>query len=446
MNTAARGACPGIATPMPTGDGLLARLIPREPIAIGAFVSLCAASQQHGNGIIEITQRGSLQIRGLSAASAPAFARVVASLEIGVDDGLPLLTSPLLGLDAPGPGTEETFDPRALVAALKNATLLKSALSLEPGLASLDPSLASLDPSLASLGPKVSVLIDGGGKLHLDAVPADIRLRMSHDSLFQLSLGGDAQTAAYLGTVEYDQVVPVVGHLLARIASHGASARAKDLTREPGLAALRISLAPWLGARLAGPAINTQQPIPQPSAEPIGIHPLKSGTVARGFALPFGYATAIALQRFARAAAALGASSIRPAPGRALLVIGLSHPAANELCAIARAEGFIVESNDPRRNVVACAGAPACASAALPTRQLAPEVAHAARILVGTSKVVHLSGCSKGCAHPGPAALTIVGPDHLIIGGRASDVPRATISSAGLIADIERLCGELHGA
>jgi precorrin-3B synthase len=431
MNPAARGACPGIATPMPTGDGLLARLIPHEPIAIGALVSLCAASQQHGNGIIEITQRGSLQIRGLSEASAPAFARVVASLEIGVDDGLPLLTSPLLGLDASGPGTEETFDPRALVSALKNATLLNSARSTDPG--------------LASLGPKVSVLIDGGGKLHLDAVPADIRLRMSHDSLFELSLGGDGQTAAYLGTVEYDQVVPLVGHLLMRIASHGASARAKDLTREPGPGALRKSLAPWLGARVAGPPINTQ-PIPQTPAEPIGIHPLKSGTIARGFALPFGYATAIALQRFARAAAALGASSIRPAPGRALLVIGLSHPAANELCAIARAEGFVVESNDPRRNVVACAGAPACASAALPTRQLAPEVAHAARILVGTSKMVHLSGCSKGCAHPGPAALTVVGPGHLIIGGRASDVPRATISSAGLIADIERLCRELHGA
>jgi len=63
--------------------------------------------------------------------------------------------------------------------------------------------------------------------------------------------------------------------------------------------------------------------------------------------------------------------------------------------------------------------------------------------LAGTSKIVHLSGCSKGCAHPGPAALTLVGPDRLILNGRASDTPHATVSSVSLIADIERLCGEL---
>jgi precorrin-3B synthase len=59
---------------------------------------------------------------------------------------------------------------------------------------------------------------------------------------------------------------------------------------------------------------------------------------------------------------------------------------------------------------------------------------------------VHLSGCSKGCAHPGPAALTLVGPDRVILNGRANDTPSATISPAGLIADIERLCSELSHA
>jgi hypothetical protein len=39
--------------------------------------------------------------------------------------------------------------------------------------------------------------------------------------------------------------------------------------------------------------------------------------------------------------------------------------------------------------------------------------------------------------------LTLAGPDRLILNGRASDKPQATISSAGLLADIERLCSEL---
>ncbi len=62
-----RGACPGLSAPMATGDGLLARLTPSgSTIALDAFAGLCAAARTHGNGIIEITSRGSIQIRGLS--------------------------------------------------------------------------------------------------------------------------------------------------------------------------------------------------------------------------------------------------------------------------------------------------------------------------------------------------------------------------------------------
>jgi len=32
-----RGACPGLSAPMPTGDGLLVRLMPAEPIPLDAF-------------------------------------------------------------------------------------------------------------------------------------------------------------------------------------------------------------------------------------------------------------------------------------------------------------------------------------------------------------------------------------------------------------------------
>ena len=39
-----RGACPGLAAPMPTGDGLLARLAPRGTMSPDAFAGLCAAA------------------------------------------------------------------------------------------------------------------------------------------------------------------------------------------------------------------------------------------------------------------------------------------------------------------------------------------------------------------------------------------------------------------
>ena len=99
---------------MPTGDGLLARLMPSAPIAIDAFIALCDASEANGNGIVEVTQRGSLQIRGLSPASAPIFARTANALGVGAEGAPSILTPPLMSLDP-----LERTDLRPLVAAVR---------------------------------------------------------------------------------------------------------------------------------------------------------------------------------------------------------------------------------------------------------------------------------------------------------------------------------------
>ncbi len=110
-----RGACPGLSTPMQTGDGLLVRLLPAGTISLAAFSALCAAARKHGNGVIEITSRGSIQARGLSAASASQFAAAITALDIAAEDGVPILYNALAGLDA-----EELFEfnfPRRRIAA-----------------------------------------------------------------------------------------------------------------------------------------------------------------------------------------------------------------------------------------------------------------------------------------------------------------------------------------
>jgi len=396
-----RGACPTIAAPMQTGDGLLARIIPQNAMSLDAFCALCAAAEDHGNGIMEVTQRGSLQVRGLNESSAPIFARAIASLDIAAENGPPILTSPLLGLDL-----HEPFDATEFVSSLRQRLFEH--------------------PGLKLLGPKVSVLIDGGGALHLDAIAADVRLVASGSEGFRVGIAGDASAATDLGFVPVTRAAETVEEILLQIARLGPTARARDLA----------------ASREANAALDVDAPT-RPHANPLTTHRLKTGKLARGVALPFGHSTADVLRRFALTAADNGATSIRPAPGRSLLVIGLSQTGVDNLCKAAEAEGFVVDANDARRQVVACAGAPACASAYLPTRQLAPDVARAARLFVGTSNMVHLSGCSKGCAHPSAAALTIVGPDRVVLNGRAADKAYAIVSSAGLTADIERYCNEL---
>src|ERR1700722_8520712 len=359
MNPLSRGACPGISDPMPTGDGLLARLMPSAPMAIDAFTALCDASEATGNGIMEVTQRGSLQIRGLSPASAPIFARTAIALGLGAEGPPSILTPPLMGLDP-----LERVDLRPLLGALR-ANLKNHA-------------------AIASIGPKVSVLIDAGNTLHLDDVPGDLRLRAGADSgsRFQLSIAGTAASSTSLGWIESNHAQEAIVAILASVARLGAGARARDLANRGGVAALR--------AALAGMLIDDPPMHPIPPGDPLGTHSLNGGRVGHGGALAFGYAEASVLKRFAQATARCGAASIQPAPGRALLAIGIPKTAASECAVAATAAGFILRSDDARRYVVACAGAPACGSAAFSTRRWAPVVAQAALRFLDGSLTIHL--------------------------------------------------------
>jgi len=130
---------------------------------------------------------------------------------------------------------------------------------------------------------------------------------------------------------------------------------------------------------------------------------------------------------------------MRPAVGRALLVIGLRHADALALAHDAGQLGLIVRADDPRRRIVACPGKPACASGLIASRTIATEIAGLPQL---PASAVHISGCRKGCAHPAPAALTIVGTDRgcgVIHGGSARAAPSAYIDPASTAAEIARL-------
>jgi precorrin-3B synthase len=85
--------------------------------------------------------------------------------------------------------------------------------------------------------------------------------------------------------------------------------------------------------------------------------------------------------------------------------------------------GLITTPDDPMLRVIACTGAPDCRQANQPTRALARTLAPH----IPASAVLHVSGCAKGCAHPAPAALTLVaGAEgfNLIRNGCARDAPQ----------------------
>ena len=408
-----RGACPGLSAPMATGDGLLVRLLPIDRIALDAFIALCTAAREHGNGTIEVTARGSLQVRGLSARSAPAFARCVAALDIAATDGVSVISDPL------------PDDPDVLVDTIAIAAMLRRSIA---------------DAGLA-LAPKICVLVDGGGRLHLDALAADLRLRTIGSRVaprFHVSLGGDAITATPLGSVPARKIADIVVRLLGVIAAHGVYARAADVLRGRGAQSFCAAVGEDIERAPALP--------PRPHAEVIGRHALRDASIALGIALAFGHAHADALVRLAHCASAHGARFVRLAPGRALLLPSLTHETAAALAAQAQRYGFLVRADDPRRRIIACPGKPACASGLIAARELASELS---RHLPPSPGTVHISGCVKGCAHPGPAALTVVGTDSgcgIIEHGSARAVPHRFVDCADVVSDVARLAGKSREA
>ena len=410
-----RGACPGLSAPMPTGDGLLVRLLPTGTIPLAAFAALCQAARAHGNGVIEVTSRGSIQARGLNEASAAEFADAVAALDIAADDSVPVLCDPLAGFDA-----GEVFDSVSLATELRGA-IAQSALATK-------------------LSPKVSIVIDGGGAIGLGTVAADIRLRaqaVRGEAVLHVNVGGDEARAAGLGHVASMHGVETVLRLLDVIAQRGRDARARDVVAAEGVQAFRsaisdflLSAEPVLDSPLRGNERNGA------ADAAIGKFSLGNGECAIGFGLAFGHAEADSLERLVEAARAAGATGLRTAPGRALLAIGLPRKTAPAFAEAAARLGFITRADDPRRKVVACAGAPICASAHIASRALAPAVASSAAPRLGT---IHISGCAKGCAHAGAAVLTVVGMPEgcaLIANGTARDTPFAVVAKNELSAAI----------
>jgi len=366
-----RGACPTLHAPMQTGDGLLARLrIVSCRLTPAQLSTLAMLAERHGNGLLEITARGNLQVRGLRSESAPIFARAV-SAQIPIEVGLNLDLSPLAGDDP-----TQLADPRPLADAIrKGAEML-----------------------VERLAPKTSVVIDGGGQISLAALKADIRLVALPTSGWAISLGGSKPQRT-----DADGAVATALAVLGALAAIGPQARAFDLF-------------PATGGSVSPPRQWRSS------------FALAQGN-ARAIALPLGSARSTDLIALCEAAKACGVQTLRLAPDHTLLLDN----APDDLVARAESLGFITGAEDARWRISACAGSVGCASGHIPAREMAAALARH----LPPGQNLHVSGCSKGCAHPRPADLTLVGqPDGigLVINGRAGDTPRQVLDAAAVLA------------
>lgn len=394
MSAWVRGACPSLSAPMPTGDGLLVRMTPRGgELTVAQLAGIAEAAQAFGNGAIEITARGSLQIRGLSERTVESFGRAIEVLGIAAAGAPEIRTGPLAGRDA-----NEIDDPRPLAEELRRTIDAR-------GIA-------------AQLAPKVSVVVDGGGALPLVSMAADIRLEATNAGTWRVCVGRGGTDSVPIGQGKSRDAIAASVALLDLLAEAGTQARARDL-RAGTWSPIASMLAPVGTADRLAPA------------NPVGTFALNDGTVARRFALPFGQIEAETLRSFARAL--VPHWELRLAPSRGLLFLGLSVADSEMVGSLAHAQGLVVDGNDLRLRIAACAGAPACASAQLPTKSIARSVVELRPDLLAALPALHISGCGKQCARPVGASLSLIGteaePELVDDGARAGDEIRALLTA-----------------
>ncbi|MEV7187566.1 hypothetical protein [Kitasatospora sp. NPDC093102] len=350
-------ACPGALRLHAADDGALARIrLPGGLLTDHQALALAEAAEALGDGELETTSRGNVQLRGLAPHCAAELAdrlRAVGLLPSDTHERVRnIVASPTAGLDTAG-GTPGTADVQAWVR-------------------ELDARLCASDWAAGLSGKFLFALDDGRGDVA--ALDADVTLIAGPDGTGLLRLGRDGRGHPVEAGQEVTAVLNAARSFLTALRTNGR--RAWHLREVPELMpAGSVPLPDFAGA---APAVG---------------------------ALPGGLSVGL---RFGRASAgqwrtlvAASAGELRLTPWRGAVLPGA---AADRLPALAAA-GFRAEPGSAWERATACTGLPGCAKSQADVRTDAARALDAgAAAGTGTGPAgvlpVHWSGCERRCGHP----------------------------------------------
>lgn len=389
---ARRGWCPGLARPMPTGDGLLARIHP--PLGVLTLAQarrVAEGARRYGNGHLDLTARANLQVRGVSEATREPLARLLDAAGLGDTrtDGGPqrlTLTRPLAGRDP-----AEVIDTAALARAVEAAGRAVPRLPAKT-LVSVGMAIEEADLSVVPLASDRVAIIPGSTIVPAAECPVQEASALLTALLSAFVLTGRRRMREVTAE-EWTQAGP----------RPFAGVRSLRWGRE--------------GARESLPPLALTALAPAPGLSRLG------ASAVLALDAPFGRCPVAAFERLIAVAEEGGAAELRLSPSRGIVMLP-TDPARAEAHLAALSADFITAPGDPRRAVAACTGAPACASGTTATLADAASLAEAFRPFAEQGLSAHVSGCTKGCARPGQADLTLVGRDGayaVVIGGSPGD-------------------------
>jgi precorrin-3B synthase len=372
---AIKGWCPSAHRPMQSGDGLVARIRPRQGrLSAAQAVAIAELSQRYGNGLIDLTGRANLQVRGLRADGHEALLAALAELSL-VDADADVETERNILV---APFWREGDDTQVLSIELERA----------------------LGERALGLPTKFGFAIDCGEARLLAQASADIRIERSADGGLMVRADGASHGRTVTSADAVDLALALARWFLA---SGGGRGR----------------MAAHIGRCVKPPDALAGHALPAPALPPPAPGICADGALV---GIAFGQLQSATLKVLSKRAAHL-----RMTPWRMILLEGTREIPADD--------GLVAEAGDPLLRIAACTGAPGCEAAHAETRALAAVLAP--HLLTGAR--LHVSGCAKGCAHPDRADVTLVATADgfdIIRNGTTRDAPaRRGVSRADIVAD-----------
>lgn len=342
-------------------DGGLARVrVPGGVLSVEQFDVLRHAAAELGDGNLELTSRGNVQIRGLSAAAPRELSERLYAVgmlpSITHERVRNILASPLSGLDE-----HSRYD------VLPVATEVDRRLCERPGLAELP-------------GRFLFALDDGRGDLA--GMQADVAVQALDDREAVLCLGERQVRTSWHESAEL-MVAAAEAFLAERTAQDGTAWRVAELTDGPTRILDRLGLHPT-EATSEDPRV-----IAHSSSDARRSEAGWRGADVLVVTVPLGSIG----QQQAAALLSVATREIRVTPWRSVVLPGLTDDPVQRLEEV----GLVTQPDSPWNGVTACAGQPGCAKALADVRADARRVTPR---LPRHGPPMHWSGCERRCGKP----------------------------------------------
>ncbi|HYM13629.1 MAG TPA: hypothetical protein VEU62_23010 [Bryobacterales bacterium] len=369
--------------------------------------AIAEISRRLGNGILDITTRQQIELRGFTLASVEEVWEKLRgvdlhSLQTGQDNVRNINGCPLAGLTP------------------------QEALDASPVVFELDRQLVGRDgnPEFTNLPRKFNVTITGCLENCTHAESQDIALvpaRLGRRRGFNILVGGKMGSggftiAAPLGVfVEPQEAAGVSAELTRIYRDHGprdarAKCRLAFLIEEWGVPRLRAELEYRLKRDFAPAGADLRR---RHHADHLGVTPQKqAGLVAVGLCVPTGRLAPDQMAELAHLADIYGNGQVRLTTGQNAILPNVPAHRVKALLAEPLLRQFSPEPSPLARGLVACTGTDFCNLAQIETKKLAVEVAAALEQRLGAKLdplTIHWSGCPAGCGNHQAATIGLRG-------------------------------------